>query len=445
MPKTIVIAYAWGFGNIGDAAITPGLLRLLERYAPEYRSVVLAETGVGRVRSYLNRHFKGCSVIADDTDEAFEGALREAAEALGDEFHAPGATAAEYALEVLPHRIIDRLGEESNTLIALNEAERVVYNSGMVLVYGEETLANRRFWRYTVRRSLPLLLARALSVPYGVYAHSFDSFDVAPGRPYFQTLLDDTAFCFCRDSSSLRYLQDLSIDPPATIFVPDSTLSFDGADDTWAEATVTACGLEPGRFMIVIPRTWRQDEITDRLVGEERSRAHMALLREVIERAYRQFGTRTLIAVEVESELSNARELVYEPLAEDVRAATIMRDRYWTPEQAASLYTLAAVVCTMELHSFLLAAGRGTPAVVPTFVESGRKIAMVGDFGLADWFFDIDRTDADSLVHTIGKTIRDPEMARARVRDDVLPRLRAIERDAVTIMTRGIADISQSC
>jgi len=432
-----MLAYAWGFGNIGDAAITPGLLSLLQREFAGHQSVVLAEAGVERVRSYLDRHFDGCSVVGNDTGAAFEDALVEAFSELGEQFRTAGDLAAQYSLEVLPGRIIERLGDQWATLAAMAASDLVVYNSGMILVYGEETLANRDFWGYSVRRSLPLLLARELGVPYGVYAHSFDSFDDTPGQPYFRGLLDDAEFVFCRDSSSLRYLRELSIGPPDTLFVPDSTLSFVGTDDAWATAEVVACGLEPGRFMVVIPRTWRQDEITDRLVGEERSCAHMALLRETIERAWRELGMRTLIAVEVENELPHARELVYEPLADDVRAATVMRDAYWTPEQAASLYAQAAVVCTMELHSFLLATSRGTPAVVPTFAESGRKTAMIEDFGLGDWHFDIDQASADDVFGALSAIFSDADGARTMLRETVLPRLRSIEREAVGIMARA--------
>ena len=51
MEDLIVVAYVWGFGNIGDTAITPGLLNLLRPRFPDHRAVVVAQTTSKHVQS----------------------------------------------------------------------------------------------------------------------------------------------------------------------------------------------------------------------------------------------------------------------------------------------------------------------------------------------------------------------------------------------------------
>ena len=78
MTDIIMTAYAWGFGNIGDAAITPGLVRLLQGRFPEHTVAVLAEAGEDRVREYVHRVAPGALVLANALAQPFEVALAEA-------------------------------------------------------------------------------------------------------------------------------------------------------------------------------------------------------------------------------------------------------------------------------------------------------------------------------------------------------------------------------
>ncbi|MFO7946626.1 MAG: polysaccharide pyruvyl transferase family protein [Armatimonadota bacterium] len=392
----VVVGYVWGFGNIGDAAITPGLLTLLGRHIPGCEATVVSERGHEKIAKYIGRHFPECRAIADDLGAAFDRILRE--EGAGG-LLPEGEDAAEWVLDELPRMIVDDLESRGSGLLAqMRESDLFIYNSGMILVYGPGTLAGEDFWGYTVRRSLPLLIAREIGVSYGVYSHSFDSFDDAPGRPYFRRLLNHADFVFCRDSNSLQYLQRLDIGPEAARFVPDSTLAFSGEEEGWAERFLDRHEVGERQFLVVIPRTWLGDHITRERIGPERGEEHMASLQEVIGTWVKRTAHPVVLGVEVEDELVNVRELVYERLPEEVREKCVMLEEFWRPEQAASLYRRAEAVLTVELHSFLLAVAQGTPAVVWTFAESGRKIEMVRDFGLGEWLFDIDEDDAQAVA-----------------------------------------------
>ena len=437
MQDIIMTAYAWGFGNIGDAAITPGLLGLLAESFPEHGSAVLAEAGHDRVRDYLHRLTPGALVLANALTRPFEIALTGTERQCAGKLPSLDETSVELVFDTFTPRVVDAVMQEDTEFTeVLRRTKLVVYNSGMVLVFGDGTLAGRDFWGYTVRRSLPLLVANRLGIPYGVYAHSFDSFDGVPGQAFFRRLLDEAAFVFCRESDSLRYLEETGIAEHSRAFVPDSTLSFVQRDEAWAAAFMARHGLQPGRFLVVVPRTWLGDTVVRDAIGEARSNAHMSTLRKSIEVWVRLTGMQVVIAVEVADELPHARRLVYGPLPDDVRSQCAMMDGFWLPDQAAGLYRQARVVLTMEQHSYLLAFGQETPAVVVTFAESGRKIEMVRDFGQPENLLDIDRVPAGTVAAAVCKTNDEHDHIQDRMRTVLLPRLRKAEQRALGVVAR---------
>lgn len=439
MQDIIMTAYAWGFGNIGDAAITPGLLGLLADRFPEYGSAVLAEAGHDRVRDYLHRLTPGALVLANALARPFEIALAQTRRHCAGRLPSLDETSVELVFDTFTPQVVDAIMQENTDFTdVLRRTRLVIYNSGMVLVFGDGTLAGRDFWGYTVRRSLPLLVANRLGIPYGVYAHSFDSFDGVPGQAFFRRLLNEAAFVFCRDSDSLRYLEETGIAEHSRTFVPDSTLSFVQRDEAWAAAFMARHGLQPGRFLVVVPRTWLGDTVVRDAIGEARSNAHMGTLRKSIEAWVRSTGMQVVIAVEVADELPHARRLVYGPLPDGVRGQCVMMDGFWLPDQAAGLYRQARVVLTMEMHSYLLAFGQETPAVVVTFAESGRKIEMVRDFGQPENLFDIDRMPAGTVAAAVCRISDEHDYVRHRMRTVLLPRLRKAEQRALDVVARTL-------
>lgn len=435
MQNIIMTAYAWGFGNIGDAAITPGLLGLLGARFPEHGRAVLVEAGHDRVRDYLHRVTPGALVLPNALTRPFEIALAKTKHQCDGKLPPLDETSADFVFDTFMPLVVDAIMQENtNFAEMLRRTKLMVYNSGMVLVFGDGTLAGRDFWGYTVRRSLPLLVANRLGIPYGVYAHSFDSFDGVPGQAFFRRLLKGAAFVFCRESDSLRYLEETRVAEHCRSFVPDSTLSFVQRDEAWTAAFMTRHGLQPGQFLVVVPRTWLGDTVVRDAVGEARSNAHMGTLRKSIEGWVRSTGMQVVIAVEVADELPHARHFVHDLLSEDIRAQCVMMDDFWLPDQAAGLYRQARVVLTMEQHSYLLAFGQETPALVATFSESGRKIEMVRDFGQPEHLFDIDQVSAGTVAEAVCKIHYEHDRIQDQMRTVLLPRLRKTEQGALDVV-----------
>ena len=437
----IMLAYVWGFSNIGDTSIAPGLLNLLDCHFPDYKKVLVASGSGTRERSYLQKDFPGCEVYKDVfAGTAYHEALSRAKEDFGGELPLFRDGNVDYVVDTFAQNLADSIRRNNpNFTKTLTETKLVIYNSGMILVYGKETLVGTRFWTYSVRRSLPLLVAWKLGIPYGIYAHSFDSFGDSPGRPYFKRLLEDAQFVFCRDGDSLSYVKSLGIEAPHLMFVPDSTVSFARRDDDWADAFMAKHDLKSREFMVVIPRTCFDTSVISRSISEKRSTAHCRKLREIIEHWVRKTGMKVIVAAEVRNQLAPARKLVYDPLPADIKNRCVMMEKFWTTKQATALYRHTRILVTMEQHSFLLAIPEGTPTVVPIFKESGRKIWMLHDFKLGEYLFDVDAASTQQIEQAINKIHDNYERESDRIRTDVIPHLRAIEQKAMHVIAESLA------
>ncbi|RIH63806.1 polysaccharide pyruvyl transferase family protein [Mariniphaga sediminis] len=446
----IMIGYVWRLestpgGNIGDYAITPGLVTLLEHNFPKYQVTALNMKRSSKFRIYNELHgFPKCDVVDDALSSVFSSELLKIKNEFGGTLPIINSSNIDIVFDKFASGIINRVKQEYPQFIdVLLETCLFIYNSGMILVYGEETLAGSGpigFWNYTVLRSLPLLIAWKLGIPYGIYAHSFDSFgDVNDsGQPYFRKLLENAKFVFCRDSNSVDYVKSLQINAPNLMFVPDSTISANQCDNNWASEFMKRNGLNQKRFLIIVARTWNQGDRGSSTIGRKRGFSHMEKMRHIISQWVLKTGMKVIITSEVESDFNNVAEFIYYKLPENIRSSCIMPDAFWTTEQAVALYRQARIIVTMEVHSFLMAIPQGTPTIVPTFSESGRKIWMLNDFKLNDWLFDIDNVSAEQIEDTIFKINDQYQHYSDLVNTKVIPYLKNIEDRAMKIVGKAL-------
>jgi len=452
MQKRIAVGYVWRLesipgGNIGDYSITPGLATMLNRHFPEYRITAISQHSIENepelaIRNNL-KGFPECDVVGDVPAGAYRATLSRLQQECGGTLPSVNSGNIDIVFDRFATGVIEEIKHRHPKFLDLmRETRLLIYNSGMILVYGDGTLANRDFWGYSIRRSMPLLTAWKLGIPYGIYAHSFDSFGEAdgPGRPYFKKLLEDARFVFCRDGDSVKYIQSLGINAPHLMFIPDSTLSLDRRDKAWANALMARHGLASRQFLAVIPRTWQGGGVISSAIGRERSLSHMEKMRDIICRWIHHTGLKVVIGAEVGRDLPNAREFVYDKLPADIREKCVFLDDYWTTEQAVALYEHTRILVTMEFHSFLMAIPQATPTIVPTFKQSGRKIWMVDDFKLPDWRFDIDEDSAEQIWKTIARIHDTYPRQIKRLETEVIPHLRNLEHRAMDIIGQSLAN-----
>lgn len=378
-PKPVILLRSgWQTVNIGDIAHTPGLLTVIERIIPQTQVILWPGNIEGETEPMLRRRFPR---------------LRIAKGGIG----------------------ADGLPDTD----ALREAFRV----SDILIHGSAASASSipqfEAWRRHTRK------------PYGYFGVGFTPAGEAAGvglSGQLRSLLDGASFLFTRETASLRNVRDAGIRGPETAFAPDGTFSMDVTDEARALQFMKEAGLQPGKFICIVPRLrytpyhkirkvdWTPAEIARR---EEVNRQHAepdhAKLREVAIAWIRKTGGRVLFCPEMVYETEILDRLLYDLLPGDVKSAVVLKKSFWLPDEAASVYKRAAVVVSFECHSPIIAAGQGTPCVYVHQPEDGIKGHMWEDIGLGDWFFEVERTSAQALAGRVLDIATHGAASRAKV------------------------------
>jgi polysaccharide pyruvyl transferase WcaK-like protein len=371
----LILRSGWQWENIGDVAHTPGMLQLLRQYAPKF-DVILWSQGLDRdVHNMLTRAFPPLRfVTASRFDE--DGGAELAA--------------------------------------AFRQAAFLLHGSGPSIVGAKQI----ELWKERTGK------------PYGIFGVTIqlDGEPTAMLPRAIRDIVEGARFVFTRETTSLQSLKRNHVKGTLR-FVPDATFSMTLLDDVKALPFLKQRGLETGRFLAVIPRlrytpyqnfkkvTYSQAEIRHRTeVNNLRKEQDHAKLREVAITWVRETGGQVLLCPEMTYELELLHPLLYDPLPDDVKKRTVVRETYWLPDEAAACYERAAAVVSLECHSPILAAAHGTPGFYVHSREDGIKGQMYSDLGLGDWAPDVDSIRGKQLAELVLSTLNNPAKARARVR-----------------------------
>ena len=446
--RHLLITFPWSTANIGDIAITPGLLSLIQETHPGLPTVVIAsreaETDNYRtLRDYLPRYLPGCKTIGYPfklrlDPKPKDGGPVSAWRAFHERWGASqlrgfengslsariAASIADDILNRLPKEVLTELrGANPEAARAFTDAGFVLYTSGTTLNFGR--MGVRNLSGFTLRYAMPLLIARAHGIPYGVNAQSFDALDW-PASLIFEPLFRDARFVYCRDPDSLEYLRQQNLLCPRSGYRPDTTFFFNGFDEAWADLFMQGHGLKKGRFITVTIRSANQKGPLAGTMTAEREEAIMSRIRRFIEDWVQCTGLPVVLAPEVESEVEAAHRNIFLKLSPAAQTKCVELEKFWTTEQAYSLYQRAQTVVSMEMHSIIMALSLGTPVLMPQFSENGRKVWMLEELGLADWIFDIDDSKSPHALLAAALRIHQvPAAAQQRVRSQ-LPHLRQL-------------------
>lgn len=364
----ILLRNAWQTVNIGDVAHPVGALTLIEKHLPD-AEVRLWPSSVDRgVAEMLQRRFPKLVILkgADDVAAAFK------------------------ACDFLLH------GSGSGFVAAKDVAR----------------------WRAETGK------------PYGVIGISF----FAGANREQVDLLGGAKFAYFRDSASLAVARDAGVKCPVMAFGPDTAFGVtDLRDDASAVAFLKASGLEEGKYICCIPRYrytpyWtikRNVALDDRKQkrNEEMVEHDHAPLREAIAAVAARTGLKVLVCCEDLTQVELGKRVLVDPLPADVRGRVVWREKYWLTDEAVSVYARSAGLFGNEMHSPILCAANGVPAIVCRFTEQTTKGLMWRDIGLGDWLFDLDDpADVKRIVPAVLGIATDPAGAReklARARETV--------------------------
>lgn len=354
--RSILLRSSWQVENIGDIGHTPGVIALLEQYYPDVE-VRLWPVDVGKgVDLMLARRFPKLKIITSPTD-------------------------------------VEK---------AFAECSFMLHGSGPSLVRGKDLA----LWKQQTGK------------PYGIYGITFPGVYGLPAdrwkfRAEDNTIMTDAHFALFRDSASLEFARKNGVKSPVMAFCPDGAFAVDLKDDEKAAAFLKSHNLKDRGFVCVIPQLrftpwWelprknQQPNAAKHARNEEMKEHDNAPIRAAITAVARQTPYKILIVPENETQMRIGKEMLFDPLPEDVKQKTVLRTEYWLTDEAISTYVRSAGLFGIEMHSPIMCVGNRIPAIVCRFEEQTSKGMMWKDIGLGEWLFDLDHPgDIDRLVPAV--------------------------------------------
>lgn len=259
--------------------------------------------------------------------------------------------------------------------------------------------------------------------PFGVMGISLTD----AGQQLLDTL-KKASFVYFRDGvSAKRAVEEFGIPtPPAMGWGPDTAFGITKLEnDARATAFLKEHGLEEGKFLCCIPRyrwtpfwTLHKDRPVDKtkLARSEEMKEHdHAPHREAIIRLVREAGVKVLVTHEDQTQIQLGKEMLYDPLPDDVKKNVVWREKYWLTDEALSIYRRSLGLFGNEMHSPIMCIANGIPAVVGRWDEQTNKGFMWHDIGLEEWLFTMDdEARIARLPETVLAFAKDPAAARAK-------------------------------
>jgi polysaccharide pyruvyl transferase WcaK-like protein len=368
--KTILLRSSWQVENIGDIGHTPGVLSLIEKYMPHVDVRLWPNSVAAGVEEMLMARFPKLKIIQSAEDQQK----------------------------------------------AIAECDFFLHGSGPSLV-----------GRHELHR-----WSAETGKPYGIYGITFPGIYGFPGQqdqynPLDIELFNGAAFAYFRDSVSLEYAKAKGAKCAIMGFCPDGAFAVDVKNDAAAESFLKKNDLEPGKFVCVISQLrfspWWELPTKDPTVNQEKHAWNEKMkehdnmpVRNAIIEVVRQTDCKVLIVPENETQIRIGREMLFDPLPEDVKSRVVWRDQYWLTDEAVSTYARSAGLFGLEMHSPIMCIALGIPAIVCRFNEQTTKGFMWRDIGLEKWLFDMDTpTEVDRLVPTVLDMVKNPASSKATV------------------------------
>ena len=367
----LLLRSSWQTINIGDIAHTPGLLAILERYLPQAQIYLWPSRIDNGVDEILRTRFPKLNIV-------------QGTEALKSAF---------------------------------DQCDFLLHGSGPSLV------AERDVVRWSTETQKP----------YGVYGITLPLQSSSATRPVaaeaFAATIDvlsGAEFVYFRDSVSLQVAKDHDCTCPIMEFGPDAAFATDLRDDTRAVAFLEQHGLQEGQFLCCIPRMRYTPNWTipgskatvdtvkharNQLMKEHDHAPHRQAITDVV----KQTDLKVLICPEDRTQMAVGKEMLYDPLPDDVKRRVVWRPDYWLTGEAISTYVRSVGLFGNEMHSPIMCIGNGIPAIVCRWAEQTSKGYMWRDIGLQDWLFDFDNeADVARLPAAVLALAQDPVAAQAK-------------------------------
>lgn len=369
--KIVLLQCGWATKNIGDIGHTPGTLRFLEQYLPQAKVILWAVNTNEQVDAMLMKRFPKLEIVKGSLSQK-DGAVQQAVKRSDFFLRGPG------------------MGQSTD------------------------------FMNYCSK----------LGKPWGLQGQSyFPDMVTGPKGAENIKLLNSAAYIYCRDSKTLKLLQDVGVKPPVLEFGPDGCFGIDVRDEEKALARMKKHGLEPKKFITLQLRTHTptspgvDDKRPQKLnplhptpenIADDKRRAKV--YQDLIAMWVKETGWKVVIAPEVYKEMEYNKKFVYDPLPDKLKKHVVNFDEFWNVDEACSFYARAHTVICHEPHTPIMALAMGTP-MMHTFSEfHSPKCWMFKDIGLEEWAPEFDATPATKMFEILMGIHKDYPAAQAKVK-----------------------------
>ncbi len=398
-PPRILLRSSWQSVNIGDIGHTPGALSLIEKHFPE-AEVTLWPGSLGHgSRELLTKGYPRLKIAEGSVDKDNKPTTPALAKAWEEtDLYLSGSGS---GFPAAPHAVT---------------FQKVTGKPVGVFGVSNDPISGMGANRDAEGGTLMSLRERALKLP-----PTHLSADL-------RYIMDRAAFFFCRDTITRDYLKNQGVKTPILEFGPDAQLGMHLRDDAKGHAWLAANKLEAGKFISVIPRLrytpyykirntkpGADDKIKDAINDRTTEQDH-AKLREMIVSYVKNTGNKVMVCAEMTYQVEMGKEVLVDPLPADIKKNVVWRDTYWLPDEAASIYSKAQCVVSVECHSPLIALQVGTPTFYVRQPTDTCKGQMYRDIGANDWFFEVDETNGAQLWSRLEAIHKDPAKAKAKVK-----------------------------
>lgn len=238
--------------------------------------------------------------------------------------------------------------------------------------------------------------------------------------------IDRMDFAWFRDPVSAEIAAKHSV-CPVQGYAPDAVFDFDCVDEPATAKFLAEHDLKRGGFICCIPGQrytprWQYFDLPAQPAREEYNRKwedyDNAPLLPIIRGAVERFGLKVLICAEQLSEIPLIRRLVYDRLPPEIQRFCVPQSTLWSPDLALGVYRASRGVFGVEMHSQVMAAGSGIPAVLLRHAQFGTKGEMWKKIGLEDWLIDSELPDYCARgENAVMEILKDPEKAAEKLRN----------------------------
>lgn len=261
--------------------------------------------------------------------------------------------------------------------------------------------------------------------PYG-----FGGITIESLSPEQRVLVDEAAFFFARDCTTLEFLKREKVKCPIVEFGPDAAFSMIKHETGALDGFMKEHGIGNHDFLVIIPRLryspyhlFKPEHAGDpvHLQRHEINLVHqdadLAAVLNLTKLWIKNTGKKVVLCPEMVYEMQLNKEQIYAKLTPQEQSATVVYPEFWLPDRAIELYRHAHTLVSMEMHSPIMSLAAGIPSFYLQLPTDSCKGQMWNDIGLADWIYRLPEKSAADIWPALARVIADYPAAQQRARD----------------------------